>query len=193
MCCSKQLRPSSRTLLHIGSCLPLKAQGSWFRNKNYNFGQNLAQFRNNLMSGSPTDSRPLSAQPSVSLMHQFSDTLPSFFITFPCSLYILQTHYLCVQLYMYIQLYIHYKMHQFPDTQKIAGKKKDTSWNLITMCPSCWTLLEIPSIDFSNPWQSILSLWVELRRWRWRSRSRQLIFTHQLMILLWITLSLSFL
>ena len=50
MYCSKQLRPNSRILLHIWSCLPLKAQGSWFRNKDYNFGQDLARFRNNLMS-----------------------------------------------------------------------------------------------------------------------------------------------
>ena len=37
-------------LPHIWPCLPLKPQGSWFRIKNYNFGQNLPQFWNNLMS-----------------------------------------------------------------------------------------------------------------------------------------------
>ena len=102
MYCSKQLRPSWRIFLHIWSCLPFKAQGSWFRIKNYNFGQNLAQFWNNLMS---------------SLSHWFPATLSAaicqsdapvlwhsaflFFITFPCSLYSVQTHYLYVQLYIY--------------------------------------------------------------------------------------------
>ena len=55
---------------------------------------------------SPTDSRPLSAQPSVSLMHQFSDTLPSFFITFPCSLYIVQwTLSMCTIVHVYTIVY----------------------------------------------------------------------------------------
>ena len=106
MYCSKQLRPSWRILLHIWSCLPLKPQGSWFKNKDYNFGQNLPSFEIIWCRVSPTDSRPLSAQPSVSLMHQFSDTLPSFFITFPCSLYIVQwTLSMCTIVHVYTIVY----------------------------------------------------------------------------------------
>ena len=107
MYCSKQLRPSWRIFLHIWSCLPLKAQGSWSRNKNYNFGQNLAQFWNNLMS---------------SLSHWFPATLSAaicqsdapvlrhsaflFFITFPCSLYIVQwTLSMCTIVHVYTIVY----------------------------------------------------------------------------------------